>query len=166
MKFMLFVLPTVQVLPGSRKTFDQFQYDDARCRQFALAQSGAPSDAANSAGAGSAVVGTLMCALFSFGFASLAQAAINPNALGANYDAAQANITFKVYSSRATRIEVWLYKTPSGAQDVAHYVMTKDAATNIWSKTASVATLQNSYGITGTVRPVSGTVTSFPTSAV
>ena len=95
------------------------------------------------------VVGTLLCALLSFSFAS--QAAINPNNLGAKYDATQANITFKVYSSRATRIEVWLYKTPSGAQDVVHYVMTKDAATNIWSKTASVATLQNSYGITGTV---------------
>ena len=31
------------------------------------------------------------------------------------------------------------------------YVLTKDAATNVWSKTASVATLKNTYGITGTV---------------
>lgn len=50
--------PSVQVLPGSRKSFEQFQFDDATCRNFALSQSGAPSDAANAAGVGSAVVGT------------------------------------------------------------------------------------------------------------
>lgn len=52
--------PSVQALPGSRKSFDQFQFDDARCRQFALNQSGAPSDAANNAGAASAVAGTVI----------------------------------------------------------------------------------------------------------
>lgn len=80
-----------------------------------------------------------------------AQAAINPHTLGAKYDATQANITFRVYSSRATRIEVWIYKTAAGAQEKVRYVMTKDAATQVWSKTASVATLQNTYGITGPV---------------
>ena len=84
-------------------------------------------------------------------FAGTPQAAINTLNLGGHYDATQANIDFRVYSSRATRIEVWLYKTPSGAQEVATYVLTKDATTNVWSKTASVATLKNSYGITGTV---------------
>ncbi len=76
--------------------------------------------------------------------------AVGPSALGATYDATQANITFRVYSSRATRIEVWLYAQASGAQEKVNYVMTKDAATNIWSKTAAVATLQSTYGI-GTV---------------
>ncbi len=80
-----------------------------------------------------------------------ARAAINTHALGAQYDANQANITFRVYSSRATRIEVWIYKTAVGAQETLKYVMTKDAATQVWSKTASVATLQSSYGITGPV---------------
>jgi isoamylase len=80
-----------------------------------------------------------------------AEAAIDAHALGARYDAAQSNITFKVHSSRATRIEVWIYKTAAGAQPVVSYVMTKNAATNVWSKTASVATLKNSYGLTGTV---------------
>ncbi len=80
-----------------------------------------------------------------------AQAAINPQNLGAKYDATQANITFRVYSSRATRIEVWIYKTAAGAQETVKYVMTKDTASSVWSKTASVATLRNSYGITGTV---------------
>jgi isoamylase len=46
---------------------------------------------------------------------------------------------------------VWIYKNASGFQEKVNYVMVKDAATNIWSKTASVATLQNTYGITGTV---------------
>ena len=95
------------------------------------------------------------CLLFLFVLslapAPAAQAAINAQNLGAKYDGTQSNITFRVYSSRATRIEVFLYKTPSGAQEVVRYVLTKDAATNVWSKTASVATLQNTYGITGTV---------------
>ena len=72
--------------------------------------------------------------------------------LGAKYDATQANIDFRVYSSRATRIEVWIYKTPLGAQETVKYVMTKDTATNIWSKSVSVATLKGStYNLTGTV---------------
>jgi uncharacterized protein YcfJ len=55
--------PSVQALPGSRKTFDQFQFDDASCRDFAVSQTGSASDAANSAGAGSAVVGTAIGAI-------------------------------------------------------------------------------------------------------
>ena len=84
-------------------------------------------------------------------FAAVASASIDAYQLGARYDGPQANITFKVYSSRATRIEVWIYKNASGFQEKVNYVMVKDPATNIWSKTASVATLQNTYGITGTV---------------
>src|SRR5688500_12848532 len=83
--------------------------------------------------------------------APAAKAAINAQHLGAKYDGTQSNINFRVYSSRATRIEVWIYKTPAGAQQLVRYVLTKDPATNVWSKTASVATLQNTYGITGTV---------------
>ena len=71
--------------------------------------------------------------------------------LGAQYDSTKSNITFRVYSSRATRIEVYIYKTPNGAQEVAKYVLTKDTATNVWSKAVSVSTLQTTYGITGPV---------------
>ena len=85
-----------------------------------------------------------------FLFSSNALAAINAQNLGAKYDATQSNITFRVFSSRATRIEVAIYKTASGAQSVVNYVLVKDAA-NVWSKTASVATLKNSYGVTGAV---------------
>ncbi len=87
----------------------------------------------------------LLCAVFPV------QSAINTLQLGAKYDATSANIDFKVFSSRATRIELWIYKTPAGAQQVVRYVMTKNATTNVWSKTVSVSTLRNSYGLTGTV---------------
>lgn len=83
--------------------------------------------------------------------ASVAPAAINTHNLGAKYDATRANIGFRVYSSRATRIELWIYKTAKGAQPVVRYVMTRDAATQVWSKTVSVSTLATSYGLTGTV---------------
>lgn len=89
----------------------------------------------------------LWCALLPV---SLAQAAIDAQRLGAKYDSTRSNITFRVYSSRATRIEVWIYKTPLGAQEVARYVLTKDSS-QVWSKTVSVATLRDSYGISGTV---------------
>jgi glycogen operon protein len=101
-------------------------------------------------GAGACLLLSLSLAMW-LGPAPPAAAAINALNLGAKYDGTQSNITFNVYSSRATRIEVWLYKTPSGAQEVVHYVLTKNATTNVWSKTASVATLQGTYGITGTV---------------
>jgi len=87
----------------------------------------------------------LLCAVFPV------QSAINTLQLGAKYDATSANIDFKVFSSRATRVELWIYKTPAGAQQVVRYVMTKNATTNVWSKTVSVSTLRNSYGLTGTV---------------
>jgi isoamylase len=98
----------------------------------------------------SGAMSVLLAVVLSLAPVPPAQAAINPQNLGAKYDGTQSNITFRVYSSRASRIEVWLYKTATGAQEVVRYVMTKDA-NNVWSKTASVSTLQNTYGITGTV---------------
>ena len=69
----------------------------------------------------------------------------NPNALGAKYNASN-GITFKVYSSRATRVMVYIYKTASGAQDVLRYVMTKNATTQIWSATAPASSLSTYVG--------------------
>jgi isoamylase len=80
-----------------------------------------------------------------------ASAAINARNLGAKYDGTQSNITFRVYSSRATRIEVAIYKTPQGAQEVVRYVLSQDTTTKVWSKTVSVSTLKNTYGISGPV---------------
>ncbi|MCC6128396.1 MAG: glycogen-debranching protein [Acidobacteria bacterium] len=82
--------------------------------------------------------------------APTATAAIDSMTLGARYDATAANITFRVYSSKATRMMVYIYKQATGVQEAVAYVMTKDA-NNVWSKTVSVSTLKNSYGVTGTV---------------
>ncbi|HEX7052666.1 MAG TPA: hypothetical protein VF211_01880 [Burkholderiales bacterium] len=52
--------PSVMVLPGSTKSFDEFRFDDYECRQFASAQVGGTTaqQASVDAGVKSAVVGT------------------------------------------------------------------------------------------------------------
>jgi hypothetical protein len=54
--------PSLQALPGRAKSFEAFQYDDAVCRDYALAQIGGRSagDRANEAAAASAAAGTLI----------------------------------------------------------------------------------------------------------
>src|SRR5258708_8828375 len=54
--------PSVMVLPGTGKSFDQFRYDDVECRQFADVQVGgsSPSDIAADSAAKSAAVGTVI----------------------------------------------------------------------------------------------------------
>lgn len=53
--------PTYAAMPGSRKSFDQFQFDDASCRQYAVqAAGGTPSESAADAAVGGAVVGTIL----------------------------------------------------------------------------------------------------------
>ncbi|MGR9036073.1 MAG: glycine zipper family protein [Gammaproteobacteria bacterium] len=49
--------PSVMVLPGPAKDFDQFRADDFQCRQYALAQIGAASPSqASATGAGTEAV--------------------------------------------------------------------------------------------------------------
>ena len=57
--------PSVMVMPGSGKNFDQFRNDDAVCRQFALGQIGGASanDAAVASGMKSAAAGAAVGAL-------------------------------------------------------------------------------------------------------
>jgi phage tail tape-measure protein len=57
--------PSVMVMPGTGKSFDQFRADDAVCRQFALSQIGGATanDAAVESGVKSAAVGTAVGAL-------------------------------------------------------------------------------------------------------
>ncbi|MBI5556904.1 MAG: hypothetical protein HY885_04650 [Deltaproteobacteria bacterium] len=52
--------PSVMVYPGSNKSFEQFRYDDMRCRQYALEYVGgvSPSQTATQSGVASAVTGT------------------------------------------------------------------------------------------------------------
>ena len=54
--------PSVMVLPGTGKTFDQFRADDGLCQQYAAAQVGGqtPDAAAGSSGVRSAAVGTIL----------------------------------------------------------------------------------------------------------
>ncbi len=102
---------------------------------------------------GRALVALSLAAAMALGLAGAppryASAAASP-ALGAHYDSTGSSIGFGVYSSRATRIDVYLYKAASGSQEAVSYPLVKDAG-NIWSVTVSVATLRDQYGITGTV---------------
>lgn len=52
--------PSVLVLPGTGKSFDQFRGDDVMCRRFASYQAGGktPAQAATAGGVGAAAVGT------------------------------------------------------------------------------------------------------------
>jgi hypothetical protein len=54
--------PSVMVLPGSGKNFDQFRADDFECRQFAFTGSGGqtPDQASSTAGVNSAAVGAVV----------------------------------------------------------------------------------------------------------
>ncbi len=88
--------------------------------------------------------------LFSLGaLQAPAYAAINASQLGAKYDAGKTNVTFKIYSSRATRVELYLYSSATGSAEKARISLPLGSG-SIWSTTLSVATL-NSYGLTGTI---------------
>jgi outer membrane lipoprotein SlyB len=52
--------PSVLVLPGINKTFEQFRADDMQCRQYAYAQTGGitPGQTATRSGVGTAVAGS------------------------------------------------------------------------------------------------------------
>ena len=78
-----------------------------------------------------------------------AGAAIDAQRLGARYDATRSNIVFRVYSSRATRIELYLYAAGYESPALATYVLTRDAA-YVWSVTVPVADLR-AAGINGSV---------------
>src|SRR5260370_39759022 len=52
--------PTITVMPGPDKSFEQFQADDAVCRQWASQQAGGPPQTAFAQGAGTgAAIGTI-----------------------------------------------------------------------------------------------------------
>jgi hypothetical protein len=56
--------PSVMVLPGSGKSFDQFRFDDNECKQFASGQVGTTAEQAQmDSGAKSAVAGAAIGAL-------------------------------------------------------------------------------------------------------
>jgi len=73
--------------------------------------------------------------------APAAHAAIDARRLGARYDAAGANVTFRVYSSSATRVEVDVYAAAMDGQEVASFPLSKDGATSVWSATVPASQL-------------------------
>ena len=66
-----------------------------------------------------------------------AQAGIDTQTLGGRYSGS--NVTFRVYSSRATRIAVYVYAAATGAPEKASYVLTKGTG-DVWATTVSTAT--------------------------
>src|SRR5262249_46951863 len=71
--------PSVMVLPGTGKPFEQFQADDAMCRQWAMQQAGLTQKAFNDTTISGAAIGTVLGAAAGAAFGALAG---NP-ALGA-----------------------------------------------------------------------------------
>jgi glycogen operon protein len=78
-----------------------------------------------------------------------ARAAINSMSLGATYTSQNTEISFRVYSSQATRMVLYLYSAGYGVQESATYVLSP-AGGGVWAVTVPVSAIQ-SAGITGTV---------------
>ena len=95
------------------------------------------------------LIRTLVCAAAAALLAAPAFPAINASALGASYNAGHTTITFNVYSSRATRIELWLYANAIGSPENLKVVMTKGTG-NVWTASVTTSAL-TSAGISGTV---------------
>jgi isoamylase len=77
-------------------------------------------------------------------------ARINAFSLGASYDATATSVVFRVYSSRASQIEVDLYAAPMGSAEVLRFTLNFNSSTNIFSTAIPVTTLE-AAGITGPV---------------
>jgi glycogen operon protein len=97
----------------------------------------------------SLVVSAVVAAASATCFAPAASAAINATNLGAAYDGTKSSITFNVYSSRATRLELWVYATASGGVEKMRVVMTK-GANNVWTANVTQTAL-TAAGVSGTV---------------
>jgi glycogen operon protein len=94
-----------------------------------------------------AVVAAVICAVAP----TPSQAAVNSQNLGAKYDSAAANITFRIYSSRASRVELDLFNAGYGQAELAKYLLTLDPNTpNVWQVTVPVSAIK-AAGISGTV---------------
>jgi hypothetical protein len=81
--------------------------------------------------------------------ACLAFAQIDRQGLGARFDSTGSQVEFRVYSSRATRIELYLHAQPAGADEAAHLPLELDSATSVWLAAFSGARLVSSLLILG-----------------
>ena len=69
--------------------------------------------------------------------------------LGARFDAARTQVTFRVRSGRATRIEVWVYAAASGQAERARFTLAEESGDR-WAVTVPVAEIR-AAGVTGTI---------------
>ncbi len=72
-------------------------------------------------------------------------------ALGARFDPTGSQLIFRVYSSRATRIELYLYTKPTGADEIAHLPLDLDSSNSVWSTTVPLARIRGEFGIARTI---------------
>jgi glycogen operon protein len=70
--------------------------------------------------------------------------------MGAHFDASGQSITFRVYSSRASAIELYLYDVAIDADEKLVVPLSKEPAADIWSANVSVNDLR-AKGVTQTV---------------
>ena len=78
--------PSVMSLPGSSKSFEDFQSDDALCRQWASQQTGTtPSQSAAESGVGTAVLGTVIGAALGAAIGAAAGSPATGAAVGAGF---------------------------------------------------------------------------------
>jgi glycogen operon protein len=82
--------------------------------------------------------------------APYANGQVNANNLGARFDADGANIVFRVYSSRATRIELDVFAAGMGAPAAATFSLTQDTGSNVWSVSVPVSALK-ANGVSETI---------------
>src|SRR5262249_34903522 len=66
------------------------------------------------------------------------------------FDTSGTQVTFRVYSSRANRIELYVYAAPTGSDEVTHVALDRDAGTSVRSTTVPVSQIR-SAGIPGTI---------------
>lgn len=58
-------------------------------------------------------------------------------------------LTFRVFSSRATRIELCLYGKPFGADEVAHVPLDKDPNSSVWTLSLPLSRIRGDFGVKG-----------------
>ncbi len=90
-----------------------------------------------------AAVATTACAFADEG--PVQESELTPNAalrssLGGRYNAAKTEVTFRVRSARATRVEVWIYKAALNQAEIYRTNLTNDG-TDRWSVVVPVSTL-------------------------
>jgi isoamylase len=84
-------------------------------------------------------------------FAISAAGAIDELKLGARISDDQSSVSFRIYSSRATKIDLYLFKQPTNEPEVARIPLTKDATTEVWSTTVPVSQIRGEFGIAGAI---------------